>query len=67
MSSSPLEAVNSLSLEVMGRSSRPTIWLATSLTPLYNQIVSRIVCVHLLVVSAWLSNQQLLQDEVKVF
>ena len=41
MSSSPLEAVNSLSLEVMGRSSRPTILPATSLTPLYNQILSR--------------------------
>ena len=55
MSLPPLEAVNSLSLEVMGRPAMPTIWLATSF------------CVSLLIVGAWLSNQQLLQDEVKVF
>ena len=52
MSLSQLEAENSLSLEVMGRSSRPNIWLATSLTHLYNQILSRFVCVNLLVVGA---------------
>ena len=48
-----------------GHQGRPTC--LTPAWPLYNEILSRFFCVCLLVVGAWHPNQQLLQDEVKVF